>query len=143
MNYADTHHRLRPRQTIVRRLLAVVLVPVGHWHFPGQPRGISVLGPPGTPATDGRWGLWTLSLSWLDPSGHRLGRALTLTGAPARPEREAIGLVGQLRHTIATEGPLHVRARIAIHRAAGSWTTAMVDPPCREVPSAQGRPEVS
>ena len=35
------------------------------------------------PVVDGR----TLSLFWLDSSGHRLGQVLTLTGAPQRPGR--------------------------------------------------------
>ena len=56
----------------------------------------------------------TLSLFWLDLSGHRLGRALSLTGAPPRPERAVVGLVRQLRHTIVAEGPLHVQAHTAI-----------------------------
>lgn len=56
----------------------------------------------------------TLSLFWLDSSGHRLGRVLTLTGAPAQPQREVVGLVRQLRQTIVTEGPLYVQAHTAI-----------------------------
>lgn len=56
----------------------------------------------------------TLSLFWLDSSGHRLGRVLTLTGAPPRPERAVVGLVVQLRQTIVTEGPLYAQAHTAI-----------------------------
>ena len=56
----------------------------------------------------------TLSIFWLDSSGHRLGRVLTLTNAPQRPERAVVGLVRQLRQTIITEGPLYVQAHTAI-----------------------------
>lgn len=56
----------------------------------------------------------TLSLFWLDSSGHRLGRVLTLTNAPPQPERAVVALVRQLRQTIVTEGPLYVRAHTAI-----------------------------
>lgn len=56
----------------------------------------------------------TLSLFWLDSSGHRLGRVLTLTNAPPQPERAVVTLVRQLRQTIVTEGPLHTQAHTAI-----------------------------
>lgn len=56
----------------------------------------------------------TLSLLWLDSSGHRLGRVLTLTDVPPQPERAVLGLVGQLRQTIVTEGLLYVQAHTAI-----------------------------
>lgn len=56
----------------------------------------------------------TLSLLWLDSSGHRLGRVLTLTGVPPQPERVVVGLVVQLRQTIVTEGPLYAQAHTAI-----------------------------
>lgn len=59
---------------------------------------------------DGR----TLSLFWLDCSGHRLGRVLTLSGAPEQPGRAVIGLVHQLRQTIVGEGPLYAQAHTAI-----------------------------
>jgi hypothetical protein len=56
----------------------------------------------------------TLSLLWLDSSGHRLGRVLSLTDAPPRPAPAVLGLIRQLRHTIVSEGPLYVRAHTAI-----------------------------
>jgi hypothetical protein len=56
----------------------------------------------------------SLSLFWLDSSGHRLGRVLTLSGAPLQPERAVMGLVRQLRQTIVNEGPLYVQAHTAI-----------------------------
>src|SRR6476469_4892602 len=56
----------------------------------------------------------TLSLFWLDSSGHRLGRVLTLTGTPLQPERAVVGLIRQLRQTIVTEGPLYVQAHTAM-----------------------------
>jgi len=56
----------------------------------------------------------TLSLLWLDSSGHRLGRVLSLTGTPPQPAPAVLSLVRQLRHTIVTEGPRYVRAHTAI-----------------------------
>jgi len=56
----------------------------------------------------------TLSLLWLDSSGHRLGRVLSLTDTPPRPAPGVLGLIRQLRHTIVTEGPLYVQAHTAI-----------------------------
>jgi hypothetical protein len=56
----------------------------------------------------------TLSLLWLDFSGHRLGRVLSLTDAPPQPERAVVGLVRQLRRTIVAEGPLYLHAHTAI-----------------------------
>ncbi len=56
----------------------------------------------------------TLSLLWLDSSGHRLGRVLSLTGAPPQPERAVVSLVRRLRRTIIAEGPLYVEAHTAV-----------------------------
>ena len=55
----------------------------------------------------------TLSLLWLDSSGHRLGRVLSLTDAPPQPVPAVLGLIRQLRHTIVTEGPLYVQAQVS------------------------------
>lgn len=56
----------------------------------------------------------TLSLLWLDSSGHRLGRVLTFTDAPPQPEPAVLALIRQLRHTMVTEGPLYVQAHTAV-----------------------------
>ena len=61
------------------------------------------------PVVDGR----TLSLFWLD-SGHRLGRVLTSTGVPPRPEPPVVDVVRQLRGTLVAEGPLYTRAHTAL-----------------------------
>src|SRR3954452_7615978 len=56
----------------------------------------------------------TLSLLWLDSSGHRLARVLSLTDAPPQPVPAVLGLIHQLRHTIVTEGPVYAQAHTAI-----------------------------
>jgi hypothetical protein len=63
----------------------------------------------------------TLSLVWLDSSGHRLGRVLTSTGVPPRPEPPVVGVVRQLRGTLVAEGSCTPeRTAIALSRPGAS-----------------------
>jgi hypothetical protein len=54
-----------------------------------------------------------LSILWLDPSGHRLGRTLSVTGVPPRPNRSVIRAVLNL-HDAVTEGSANADGHVAV-----------------------------
>jgi hypothetical protein len=55
----------------------------------------------------------TLSILWLDPSGHRLGRTLCLTGIPPRPDQSAIRALLNV-HDAVTEGAANAEGHVAV-----------------------------
>ena len=60
-----------------------------------------------------------LSLLWLDSSGHRMGRVLSVTGVPPRPDRSVVGIIRQLRDTIAEDSGDAAHLAIALSRPGG------------------------
>jgi hypothetical protein len=75
-----------------------------------------VLSDPGSP---GR----AMSLLWLDSSGHRFGRALSVTGVSPRPDSTVIGIIRQLRDTMIEDSGDPAHLALALSRPGRSPIT--------------------
>jgi hypothetical protein len=75
-----------------------------------------VLSDPGVPDR-------ALSLLWLDSSGHRFGRGLSMTGVPPRPDSTVIGIVLQLRDTVVEDSDDPAHLALALSRPGRSSIT--------------------
>ncbi|MGY1747844.1 hypothetical protein [Modestobacter sp. SYSU DS0511] len=63
-----------------------------------------------------------LSLLWLDSTGHRLGRVLSVPGVTVQPDRRVIGFVRHLRDVMVEDSgdPVHLALALALSRSGRS-----------------------